>query len=414
MNGVPGAIGNTAAHLPPTALRSRTTVRHRLSSRWHVGAERFKQFFRLPDCYRKTRAIADCPKRGPALARDLLVWFFDFKTFPGHYGLSRLWEVDRADWKYYYGSNYNPHQKTKLKAFVEPLEYRMLFNDKYLCVLVCEALGIRVPRTRGTVDPAHDYRSAIASWLAQSPAGRLIVKPLWGEMGRDIVMAEPGDDGPVVRTPLGTVPLARFALREKSIVQDVLAQDPRVAAFSPSSVNTFRVVTMMTPRDEVLIVNASFRTGVGGAWVDNWSAGGVSVGVDCPKGTLKAFAYDKKSNRYAAHPTSGIVFEGFPVPEWEGIKATAAAIQSALPFYRLMGLDLALDRDGAPVLIEINGAPDLAGLEQKAGPLLKDPRVLRAFGEYGLLVNRHQRKAFAALPPEDGPGASRPSAFQGP
>ena len=56
MNGVPGAIGNTAAHLPPTALRSRTTVRHRLSSRWHVGAERFKQFFMLPDCYRRIRA----------------------------------------------------------------------------------------------------------------------------------------------------------------------------------------------------------------------------------------------------------------------------------------------------------------------------------------------------------------------
>lgn len=402
MNEVPGTIGHPAA---PDVRGARTSVRHRLSARWQVGVERAKQFFELPGCNRRIRAIADCPKRGPALARDLLIWFFDYKTFPGHYGLSRLWEVDRAEWTYYYGSNYDPHQKTKLKRFVEPLEYRILFNDKYLCVLVCEALGIRVPRTRGTVDPAHDYRAAIASWLGQSPAGKLIVKPLLGEMGRDIVTVEPGDEGPVVRTPLGTVPLSGFILRERSIVQDVLAQDPRVAAFSPSSVNTFRVVTMMTPQDEVIIVNASFRSGVGGGLVDNWSAGGVSVGVDVSKGTLKTFAYDKKSNRYAAHPTSGIVFAGFRIPEWERIKAMATAVQSALPFYRLMGLDLALDRDGAPVLIEINGAPDLAGLEQKAGPLLKDPRVLRAFGEYGLLVNRHQRKAFAALPPRDPTGA---------
>ena len=409
MNGVPGTIGRKAADLPPAAPGARPSFRRRLTSRWQVGAERSKQFFKLPDCYRKIRAIADCPKRGPALALDLLVWFFDFKTFPGHYGLSRLWEVDRAEWKYYYGSNYNPHQKTRLRRHVEPLEYRMLFNDKYLCVLVCEALGLRVPRTRGTVDPVHDFRSAIASWLAQSPAGKLIVKPLLGEMGRDIVMVEPGDEGPVVRTPLGPVPLGRFNLRERSIVQDVLAQDPRLAAFSPSSVNTFRVVTMMTPQDEVIIVNASFRSGVGGGWVDNWSAGGVSVGVDGPKGTLKAFAYDKKSNRYTAHPTSGIVFEGFRIPEWERIKATATAVQTAFSFYRLMGLDLALDREGAPVLIEINGAPDLAGLEQKTGPLLRDPRVLRAFGEYDLLVNRHQRKAFAALPPSGHGEASLPA-----
>lgn len=398
---VPDTADNMAAHLPPTALRNRASVRRWLRSRWQVGTERFKQFFMLPGCYRRIRAIKDCAKRGPALALDLLIWFFDYKTFPGHYGLSRLWEVPKSEWKYYYGSNYNPHQKMKLKRFVEPLEYRMLFNDKYLCVLTCEALGIRVPRTRGTVDPAHDYRSPIASWLALSPAGRLIIKPLWGEMGRDIVMAEPGAEGPIVRTPRGAIPLSRFTLREKSIVQDVLAQDPRVAAFSPSSVNTFRVVTMMTPQDEVIIVNASFRSGVAGGLVDNWSAGGVSVGVDCPKGTLKAFAYDKKSNRYAAHPTSGIVFEDFRIPEWERIKATAIATQSAFPFYRLMGLDLALDREGAPVLIEVNGAPDLAGLEQKAGPLLKDPCVLRAFGEYDLLVNRHQKRLFATLPPSD-------------
>lgn len=398
---VPGASSNTAVHLPPTALRARASVRRLLLSRWQVGTERFKQFFMLPDCYRKIRAIKDCPKRGPALALDLLIWFYDYKAFPGHYGLSRLWEVPQSEWKYSYGSNYNPHQKMKLKRFVEPLEYRVLFNDKYLCILICEALGIRVPRTRGTVDTAHDYRSSIASWLALSPAGKLIIKPLWGEMGRDIVMAEPGAEAPIVRTPRGAIPLSQFVLREKSIVQDVLAQDPRVAAFSPSSVNTFRVVTMMTPQDEVIIVNASFRSGVAGGLVDNWSAGGVSVGVDCPRGTLKAFAYDKKSNRYAAHPTSGIVFEGFRIPEWEKIKATAIAIQTALPFYRLLGLDLALDREGTPVLIEVNGAPDLAGLEQKAGPLLKDPRVLRAFGEYDLLVNRHQRKLYAALPPGD-------------
>jgi hypothetical protein len=49
------------------------------------------------------------------------------------------------------------------------------------------------------------------------------------------------------------------------------------------------------------------------------------------------------------------------------------------------------------VLIEINGAPDFVAQEQWCGPLLKSKLVLRAFGEYDLLVNRHQRKLYSDM-----------------
>ena len=379
-----------------TALKAYRSIKAAFFGQSRLGYERFKQLFRLPGCYRKVRAMEDCTRSAFGLAGDLLTWFFSYKTFPDHYGLCRLWEVDKADWKYYFGSNYQPHQLARLKRFVQPLEYRVFFNDKYLCALLCQAQRIRIPMTHGVVDPVQDYRSLITAWLSTSPAGRLIIKPLYGEMGRDIVLAEHDSGGVVIMDGRKATPLKDFILQERALVQDVLAQDPRLAAFSPSSVNTLRVVTMLTPRDDVLIVNASFRSGVGGAFVDNWSAGGVSVGVDCDRGVLKKFAYDKKSRRYAAHPTSGIVFEGHPVPEWEKVRAAATAIQRAFSFYRLIGLDLALDANGEPTLIEANGAPDLAGLEQKAGPLLRNRAVLQVFGEYGLLFNKHQREIYAA------------------
>jgi hypothetical protein len=362
-----------------------------------LGYERLKQFFRLPGCYRRVRAMAECTRSGPGVARDLLTWFFAYKTFPDHYGLCRLWEVDRSQWKYYFTSNYHPHQLARLKRFVQPLEYRILFNDKFICALLCQALDIRIPKTYGVIEPAQDYRSRITAWLSTSSAKGLIVKPLFGEMGRDIVKIETGPDGIVARSRQGIIALGDFILEEKALVQDVLDQDPRLAVFSPASVNTLRVVTMLTSQEEVLIVNASFRSGVGAAFVDNWSAGGVSVGVDCAKGTLKKFAYNKQSRRFTAHPTSGIVFEGYPVPEWGRVRAAAAAIQRAFPFYRLIGLDMALNASGDPVLIEANGAPDLAGLEQKTGPLLKSGPVLKAFGEYGLLFNKAQRRLYASL-----------------
>ncbi len=231
-------------------------------SKTRLGYERTKQFFMLPGCYRQVRAIKDCRRSRAGLALDLLTWFFSYKTFPNHYGLCRLWEADRKDWKYYYGSNYLPHQLARLKKTVQPLEYRVLFNDKYICALLCQALGIRIPLTHGILDPAHDYRSRIAAWLASSPAGRLIIKPLYGEMGRDIVLAEPAGSGIIIRSSQDSVPLDDFILKEKAIVQDVVSQDPRMAAFSASSVNTLRVVTMLTSQGQVIVVNSSFRSGV--------------------------------------------------------------------------------------------------------------------------------------------------------
>ena len=169
-----------------------------------------------------------------------------------------------------------------------------------------------------------------------------------------------------------------------------------MSAFS-RSVNTLRCFTMLTKLGEVVLVNGSMRSGVGESFVDNWSAGGVSVGIDCEKGVLKKYAYDRRWNRFAAHPTSGTVFEDYPIPEWERVRVMAISIQKAFSFFRMLGLDLAIGPGGEPLLIEINGAPDLAALEQKAGPLLKSQPVLRAFGEYDLLVNKHQKRLYSEL-----------------
>jgi len=181
------------------------------------------------------------------------------------------------------------------------------------------------------------------------------------------------------------------------IAQEVVTQHAALDAFSSFSVNTLRIVTLLTPDDNVIVVNAALRTGVGSSFVDNWAAGGVAAGIDCESGRLRKIAYDKKGNRYSAHPTSGTVFADYPIPGWERIRAAAVGIQRLFPFYRMLGLDLALKPDGEPVLIEINYAPDFTFLEQTGGPILKIEPVLRAFGEYDLLVNRHQRKLYLEL-----------------
>ena len=126
MTDSPSAPAAPKERVPARALRVYRSGKRTIFSKVRLGYERTKQFFMLPGCYRRIRAIKDCRRSRVGLALDLLTWFFSYKTFPVHYGLSRLWEVDRKDWKYYYGSNYLPHQLARLKRSVQPLEYRVL------------------------------------------------------------------------------------------------------------------------------------------------------------------------------------------------------------------------------------------------------------------------------------------------
>jgi hypothetical protein len=133
------------------------------------------------------------------------------------------------------------------------------------------------------------------------------------------------------------------------------------------------------------------RFGVGGALVDNWSAGGVAVGVDHVAGKLKKIAFDKHGNEYLKHPITGVRFEGYQLPMWNSIIDMAKSIQKTFSFFKLLGLDIAVTNNG-PVLIEVNPSTDLVFQEQTAGPLLKDKNVLEEFDRYDLLINNYQKK----------------------
>jgi len=352
--------------------------------------DRALDVFRLPKLYLSLSHWPECRRSGLGLAVDLLRWFFDYKTFPDNYGPCRLWEVNRSDWRFFYGSNYQAHQRAKLTREVQPKRYVILFHDKAICERLCQDPGIKMPRTYGTIRPRQEYREAIVSWLAQNPAGAVIIKPLLGAAGRDIVVARRQGAHVAIETRSGMIPLEQFELKEDALVQELVKQDARMAALSEKSLNTVRVVTMYTKDDQVIIVGASVRCGVGTSCVDNWSAGGLAVGVDVDGGVLRKYAYDKRGNQYLVHPTTQVSFEGFVIPEWHQILELATRTQRLFPCYRILGMDVGLAAGGQALLIEVNDSPDLLFQEQTSGPLLRREPVLKAFGEYDLLVNRHQ------------------------
>jgi glutathione synthase/RimK-type ligase-like ATP-grasp enzyme len=331
------------------------------------------------------------------IALDLIELFFGYKTFPDNYGPCRLWEVDKSNWKFYYGSNYQSYQRARLQRKVQPPEYRILFDDKAVCERLCRETGVSMPHTYGVIGPEQNYKEKIISWINSSVADALIVKPLRGSAGRGIILVKFIHNNIFIQSEKGLTPFHDFNLMEDAIVQKVLKQDSRMSAFASCSVNTVRVVTMYTKEESIIVMGATMRCGVGESYVDNWTAGGVAVGIDYETGRLKKYAYDKKGNRYVEHPTSKVVFEGFIIPEWRHIIDAAVKIQKAFPCYRILGMDIALQENGGLVLIEVNDSTDLLFQEQTSGPLFQSEPVLRAFGQYDLLVNRHQRELYDSL-----------------
>ena len=108
-----------------------------------------------------------------------------------------------------------------------------------------------------------------------------MMKPIYGRSGIGIAMVEQRDTGIIVRTGSDEMPLADFRLEYPVFLQEVLRQDPRIGAIWNSSVNTLRIVTMLTARGDVIILGCTMRFGVGKSIVDNWTP------AACPRASTR-------------------------------------------------------------------------------------------------------------------------------
>lgn len=139
------------------------------------------------------------------------------------------------------------------------------------------------------------------------------------------------------------------------LFQKVIAQHPTVSRLNASSVNTVRIDTFKAPGRPPEILSAYIRLGIAGSCVDNVVSGGIYVGIDMKTGTLEAIGRGKLVKggpTYRAHPSSGVVLEGFVLPHFEEVKDLALRAADWLPT-ALVGWDIAIAASG-PILIEAN------------------------------------------------------------
>ena len=146
---------------------------------------------------------------------------------------------------------------------------------------------------------------------------------------------------------------------DKWLLEERVEQKQEMACINASSVNTVRCITFKT-KQGVVVPYCFLRAGRNGSFVDNGGAGGLLIGIDVNTGILNTDGYDEYGWQYAAHPETGVKFQGFQIPQWDQmleICKTAAQEETDMNY---LSWDMAYSECGWCV-IEVNAIGQLIG-----------------------------------------------------
>lgn len=140
------------------------------------------------------------------------------------------------------------------------------------------------------------------------------------------------------------------------LVEETIVQHPEMSKLCQRSVNTIRIVTILSDAGNANVVYALVRIGGGTNDVDNVTSGGMYTLLS-PEGKITHPAFcDKTVTYYTVHPYNGQELIGFQIPcfrEALDLVRKAALVEKRL---RYVGWDVAITPDG-PVLVEGNDLP---------------------------------------------------------
>lgn len=140
---------------------------------------------------------------------------------------------------------------------------------------------------------------------------------------------------------------------DSAMLEALIHPDPVLKPVAPEGVPDIRIIVYRGVPVMAMMRLPTRRSG-GKA---NLHQGAIGAGVDVATGiTLKAVM---NSSVVDQHPDTAASVEAFQLPDWEGLLLTATRCYDAIPLGYL-GVDLVLDRDHGPLVLEMNARPGLA------------------------------------------------------
>ena len=252
-----------------------------------------------------------------------------------------------------------------IEPLLNPMRYRGLYSDKNMFDRFLDSsFSIRVTpvtvlrRINGGYYDRNYKTVAVNTCIDnQTESEYLVAKPaIDSSSGRNILFFDRINNQYILRDSEEhlTVDLLNHRLGSNYILQEGIKQSDFMSLFSPSSINTLRVSTYKSVlNEESVVLNGALRVGKAGFHTDNVHSGGCRIGIE-PNGRLKKSCSDQFGNVFPSF--NGIDFSAndFIIPNYERIKDFAKKVSSSIPHQRLLALDIALDSNNDPVLVEYN------------------------------------------------------------
>jgi len=272
-------------------------------------------------------------------------------------------------------------------AMIKPRNARRHFpiaDDKLLAKEILGSASVPVAPTLATFASF----SEIADLEARLDGlDEFVVKPARGSGGRGIVVVA-GRDGEDYMTAggrrIGLVELRRhiadivfgvyaFDQADVAFVEPRLKPHPFFAAMYSGGLSDVRVI-VVDDRPALSMIRVPTRASGGRA---NLHQGAIGLGVDLDTGEVtRAWS---RGRPVLVHPDSGEKLGGRRVPHWGRILEMSCRIAEAVPL-KYLGIDIVVDRDMGPLVLEINARPGLEIQNVTGQPLLERLREMGVEG----------------------------------
>ena len=80
--------------------------------------------------------------------------------------------------------------------------------------------------------------------------------------------------------------------------------------------------------------------------MDNAGAGGIYAHINTVEGVVDSVACNNANGRYLKHPDTGVIFPGFTIPDWDGLKLFVTEMAQVIETATVISWDLAYSVKG--------------------------------------------------------------------
>lgn len=240
-----------------------------------------------------------------------------------------------------------------------------LVDDKLKTKRLAIAHGVRTPALLAVIDNQHD----VGTLGVQLPSlSSFCLKPAKGSGGKGILVVSRAEDGQLLRSngqSLSLTDIQRHASNilaglfslggapDVAVMESLIEVDPVFQRFSFEGVPDLRII-VFRGFPVMAMMRLSCASSQGKA---NLHQGAVGVGIDIGSGrAVRAVQKDRPIQR---HPDTGEDLMNLQIPHWRELLALACTCYD-MTGLGYLGVDLVVDRERGPMLLELNARPGLS------------------------------------------------------